>query len=48
VIYDHHLLREKRYRERTLEVWKTGEKNGIKIMTAAEFLGKRPVIEKLG
>ncbi len=48
VIYDHHLLRERRYKARTMEVWKTGEKMGIRITTAAEFLGKRPVIEKLG
>lgn len=48
MIYDHHLLREKKYRERTQEVWKTGKNMGIKIMTAAEFLGKRPVIETLG
>ena len=45
VIYDHHLLREKKYRERTRRVWETGEKRGVKIMTAAEYLGKRPVID---
>jgi hypothetical protein len=47
VLYDHHLLREKRYKEWTSQVWLTGKRKGVKIMTAAEYLGKRPVIEKL-
>ena len=45
MIYDHHLLREKKYRERTRKVWKTGKKRGMKIMAAAEYLDKRPVID---
>ena len=46
LIYDHHLLRERRYREKTRKVWETANLKGVKIMTAAEYLGKRPVIEK--
>ena len=46
LIYDHHLLRERGYREKTRKVWETANLKGVKIMTAAEYLGKRPVIEK--
>lgn len=46
VFYDHHLLRERRYRERTRKVWETAHKNGVKILTAAEYLGKRPVVDE--
>ena len=45
LIYDHHLLREKLYRKRTESVWKTAEREGVKILTAAEYLGKTPVID---
>lgn len=44
LIYDHHLLREKKYRERTWKVWETCEEKGAKIITAAEYLGKKPVV----
>lgn len=44
LIYDHHLLREKRYREHTWKVWEAGKEKGIKVTTAAEYLGKEPVI----
>jgi hypothetical protein len=47
LIYDHHLLREKRYRERTKEVWNCAKKKGVKILAASELLGKRPVIDVL-
>lgn len=47
VIYDHHLLREKKYRERTRRVWETASRKGVRIMTAAEYLGKRAVIDAL-
>ncbi|RLE55066.1 MAG: MBL fold metallo-hydrolase [Candidatus Methanomethylicota archaeon] len=44
VIYDHHLPREPKYMERTQEVWMKGEKAGIKILTAAEYLGEKPTV----
>ena len=47
VIYDHHLLREKRYREKTARVWETGKRRGIRVITAAEYLGKTPVVDTL-
>ncbi len=42
VIYDHHLVREPRFRERTIDVWLRAEKRGIRIVTAAEYLGLKP------
>ena len=44
IIYDHHLPRERKYKEHTEQVWITAEKENIKIMTAAEYLGKTPTI----
>ena len=44
IIYDHHLPREPKFRERTREVWETAKRLGRKVLTAAEFLGKRPVV----
>ncbi len=41
IIYDHHLPREKRYMERTKEVWEEGKG---RVMTAAEYLGKKPKV----
>jgi len=43
LVYDHHLAREPRFRERTAEVWRTGERLGIRVTTAAELLGRKPV-----
>ncbi len=47
VIYDHHLLREKNFREHTRRVWEFAKQKGIILLTAAEFMGKRPVIKEL-
>ena len=47
LIYDHHLLREKKYRWRTKEVWEACDKKGVSIMTAAEYIGKKPVIDRV-
>lgn len=44
IIYDHHLPRERKFKEHTKEVWKKAEKEGVKIMTAAEYLGKTPAV----
>jgi hypothetical protein len=44
LIYDHHLPREPKFKERTIEVWEEAKKRGKKILTAAEYLGKVPVV----
>ncbi len=44
IIYDHHLPREARFKERTRNVWDTAEKHGKRVITAAEFLGKKPKV----
>ena len=44
MIYDHHLTREPRFKERTKEVWMLGEKLGKRIVTAAELLGEIPAV----
>ena len=40
IIYDHHLPREPRFKERTKEVWDTARRLKKKAFTCAEFLGK--------
>ena len=44
MIYDHHLPREPKFKEWTHEVWDEGKRRGKKVLTAAEFLGKKPVV----
>jgi predicted metallo-beta-lactamase superfamily hydrolase len=46
IIYDHHLLREKKFRERTKDIWKEAKKLNKKIITSAEYLGKKNILEK--
>jgi len=45
VIYDHHLLREKRWRERTRPVFEAAKRMGVNITTAAEYMGLQPLID---
>jgi predicted metallo-beta-lactamase superfamily hydrolase len=40
IILEHHLMRDLKYKEKILPVVKEGEKNGVKVISAAEFLGK--------
>ena len=47
VIYDHHLLREWRWRERVAQVFEVAREVGVKLMTAAEYLGNEPLIDKI-
>ena len=47
VIYDHHLLRESRFRERTGRVWQLAARRGKRLVTAAELLGQEPLILSL-
>lgn len=44
IVYDHHLPREPKFRERTVEAWKLAKKMGKKMVTAAELIGKKPVV----
>ncbi|RLG92354.1 MAG: MBL fold metallo-hydrolase [Candidatus Hecatellales archaeon] len=44
IIYDHHLPREPKFKERTKEVWEKAKKLGIKMVTAAEFVGRKTVV----
>lgn len=44
MIYDHHLPREPKFKEWTREVWDEGKRRGKKVLTAAEFLGKKPAV----
>ncbi len=47
IIYDHHLLREKRWRERIQKVLKTARDKGVPLLTAAEYMGLKPLIDTL-
>ncbi len=47
IIYDHHLLRERRWRERVREVLKVARDEGVELLTAAECLGGKPLIDTL-
>ena len=44
IIYDHHILREEKYKERFKEVYK---KTGKKLMTAAEYMSEQSMIDKI-
>ena len=47
LIYDHHLLREKKWRERVSEVFEEAKRVGTSLLTAAELLGRKPLIDTL-
>lgn len=47
IIYDHHLLREKNWRKWVEEAFAEARKQGVEIMTAAEYYGDEPLIDKL-
>jgi len=44
MIYDHHLTRDPKFRERTEAVWSAAERLGKRVMTAAEYMGRKPVV----
>jgi len=44
IIYDHHLPREPRYRERVKEVYELASMEKKEVLTAAEYLGREPVV----
>ncbi len=44
VLLDHHLPREPRFKERLREVYACAEREGVRVVTVAELLGRRPVV----
>jgi predicted metallo-beta-lactamase superfamily hydrolase len=44
IIYDHHLTRDKHYKKYTKDVWKNAKDCGTTLLTAAEYLGRTPVV----
>lgn len=46
IIYDHHLPRESKFKERTEPVWEESRKLGKKVLTAAEYTGRKPLVLK--
>lgn len=47
MIWDHHLPREPKFRERTIMVWELAKKLGKRLFTASEFqFKKKPVVER--
>ncbi len=44
IIYDHHLPRDRKFRQRTEKVWNTAKEENKKLMTAAEFMGYKTVV----
>lgn len=47
IIYDHHLLREKSYKQRLKQVYEEALARKRKLITAAEWCGEEPLILKL-
>jgi len=47
LIYDHHLLREKRWRKRVERLFQRARELGVVVLTAAECLGLEPLIDTL-
>jgi len=45
IIYDHHLLRDVKWRVRVAEVLRKANEVDVKLMTAAEYLGRKPLID---
>lgn len=45
MIYDHHLLREKKFRKHMGDFYNLVEKTGKKVMTAAEWFGLPPLVD---
>jgi len=41
IILDHHILRDEAWREKTKSVFDSAHKSGCKVLTAAEFLGRK-------
>lgn len=46
IIYDHHLPREPKFKERTKEVWELAKNYGKKLSTVAEYFNLKPAVLK--
>jgi hypothetical protein len=44
ILYDHHLLRDKHFKERTRKIWEKAGERKTNFMTVAEFLGLKPAV----
>ncbi|HDI75375.1 MAG: MBL fold metallo-hydrolase [Thermoprotei archaeon] len=44
ILLDHHLPREPKYVERLSDVYELAEREGVKVMTVAEYFGETPVV----
>ena len=44
MIYDHHLLRDPLYKQRTSKIWDCAKDMGVMVTTAAEYNGIEPVV----
>ena len=44
MLLDHHLPREPRFRERLGEVYRLAEREGVRVLTVAEYLGREPAV----
>lgn len=44
ILLDHHLPREPKYVERVREVYELAEKEGVRVITVAEYFGEIPVV----
>lgn len=47
IIYDHHLPRDPRFRERTARLWKLAGQKGREFLTCAEWFGMKPLVLEL-
>lgn len=47
IIYDHHLLRAKSYREKVRSVYEAAKRSDVKVLTAAEWYGEKPLIDRI-
>jgi len=47
IVYDHHLLRDPQWRIRVKRVLDYGKKAKVKILTASEAIGKKPLIDEI-
>ena len=45
IIYDHHLTRDMKFRERVAEVYEYAKKHDVKILDVANYLGLKPAYE---
>jgi len=41
LVLDHHFLRDLNYKQRIIPLYETAQKHGVKIMTAAEYVGRK-------